>query len=84
MTGAALHYFRVHIDLVDVMDSSFILPYDFAGYAYGPFFGYKFVANVGFTFEAKAGFEIIDRTMSDAGKRPSVLPITDAKVGWSF
>jgi hypothetical protein len=82
MAGAALHYFRMHSVLTD--NYGFDLPFDFAGYTYGPFFGYKYTAPIGFTVEAKVGFEAIKRTMSDSGSHPDILPITDAKVGWSF
>ena len=84
MAGAALHYFRVHMSLIDNYYGFEYGPYAFAGYTYGPFVGYKYTAHFGFTFEVKAGFEVIERTMSDAGNHPNILPITDAKVGWSF
>lgn len=83
MAGAALHYFRMHSVLTE-NNSGGDLPFDFAGYTYGPFFGYKYTAPIGFTVEAKVGFEAIKRTMSDSGSHPEILPITDAKVGWSF
>src|SRR5262249_25520184 len=83
MAGAAVHYFRLHLDITLPPDP-YVFAFDFAGYTYGPFFGYKYTSGSGFTVEAKFGMEGIKRTMSDAGQHPDMLPITDLKVGWSF
>jgi hypothetical protein len=84
MAGVALHYYRLHMDLIDQSDPTFILSFDFAGYTYGPFAGYKFTARNGFTAEAKGGLVGGRRTMSDSGKNSDLLPIVDARIGWSF
>jgi hypothetical protein len=84
MAGAALHYFRMHIVVTDLLGGFDYDPFDFAGYALGAFFGYKYTAPIGFTVEVKGGVETIKRTMSDRGSHPDILPITDVKVGWSF
>jgi len=84
MVGAALHYFRMHVILTDNFYGDDSL-YDFAGYTYGPFFGYKYTAPIGFTVEVKGGFEGVKRTMTDGDPHhPRIVPMTDAKVGWSF
>ena len=84
MAGAALHYFRMHMILTDAVDGRVLPPYEFAGYTYGLFVGYKYTADIGFTVEVKAGVEAVNRTVSDSGPHPTILPMTDAKVGWSF
>ena len=84
--GAAVHYFRMHIDLTQDPGTpdAFILPFDFAGYGYGWFAGYKFTAQNGFTADLKFGMLGIHRTMSDEGRHADIVPLIDAKIGWSF